>query len=196
VDRLRLQLLAHHPVDERERISTAGILAALDRLARPLDEGADPTHVTASAIVVGRRGVLLHRHRRLGRWMQPGGHVDPGEDPPAAAVRECREETGIVAAHPDGTPRLVHVDVHPAAKGHIHLDLRFLLLGPDADPAPPPGESQEVAWTSWERAAELADASLAGGLRAARAAVDADDREGPPEAGERSADARSPVGHG
>ena len=38
-----------------------------------------PTHVTASGIVVGRRGTVLHRHKRLGIWMQPGGHIDAGE---------------------------------------------------------------------------------------------------------------------
>ncbi len=101
----------------------------------------DPTHVTASAIVVGPRGVLLHRHRKLGRWMQPGGHLDPGEEPAEAAVRECREETGLTVTHPWGEPRLVHLDVHAAAAGHVHIDLRYLVGRPDAPPDPEPGES-------------------------------------------------------
>ncbi len=146
--------------------------ADLDRLERPLDEGSLPRHVTASAIVVGRRGVLLHRHRRLGTWMQPGGHLDAGEEPPEAALRECREETGLAAAHPGGEPRLVHLDVHAAADGHEHIDLRYLVVGPDAPPAPPPGESQEVAWVSWDEADALADEALAGGLRTARSLVE------------------------
>ena len=144
------------------------ILAELDRLADPFDEASDPTHVTASAIVVGVRGVVLHRHRLLDRWLQPGGHVDPGETPEVAVVRECIEETGLPVRHPEGGPALIHVDVHEAARGHVHLDLRYLVLAPDEDPSPGPGESQVVAWFSWEEAAELADASLAGALVAAR----------------------------
>ena len=159
---------AHLPADEREARSRAIVIDALDRLPRPFDRHADLTHVTASAVVVGTRGVVLHRHRRLHRWMQPGGHLDPGETPPVAARREVAEETGLVAHHPDGGPRLVHVDVHTAADDHVHLDLRYLLLGPDAEPAPPPGESQDVAWFTWEEAEAMADEALVGALRSAR----------------------------
>jgi 8-oxo-dGTP pyrophosphatase MutT (NUDIX family) len=172
VSRLRAQVAAHEPVDDRERTSKELALAYLDQLPQPLDEGSDPIHVTASAIVVGRRGVLLHRHRKLGRWMQPGGHVDPGEDPPDAAVRESLEETGLVVTHPGGEPRLVHLDVHAAAAGHVHIDLRYLAEGPDASPDPEPGESPEVAWMSWDEAAALADGALAGGLWRARTIVE------------------------
>lgn len=169
VDALRRLLEQHVPADDLERRSIDTFLAALEELERPYDEHADPTHVTASAVVVGRRGTVLHVHRRLGIWLQPGGHVDTGEAPPTAALREAIEETGLALAHPPAGPRLVHVDVHPAAAGHRHLDLRYLLVGPDADPAPPPGESPEVQWFAWEDAIALADAGLATALRQARA---------------------------
>lgn len=161
---------AHDPGDEREAASKERFLAELARLERPCDETADPVHVTASAIVVGSRGTVLHRHRRLGRWMQPGGHVDPGEPPEAASLREAHEETGLPLAHPPGGPRLVHLDVHEAANGHTHLDLRYLLVGPVADPAPPPGESPDARWYGWEEAEATADEALIGGLRVARRA--------------------------
>jgi 8-oxo-dGTP pyrophosphatase MutT (NUDIX family) len=158
----------YRPVDERAAVSKERFLAEIDRLASPFDRHADPSHVTASAIVVGRRGTVLHRHRRLGLWLQPGGHVDPGERPEDAAVRETVEETGLAVAHPAGGPRMIHLDVHPAAQGHVHLDLRYLLVAPDADPAPAPGESPDVRWFGWAEAAAIADEALAGALRAAR----------------------------
>ncbi len=144
------------------------MLSELDRLPRPFDQDADPTHVTASAVVVGPRGVVLHRHRLLGRWLQPGGHLEPGEAPEDAVLREVREETGLDAVHPARGPCLVHLDVHEAARGHVHLDLRYLLEGGDRELAPAPGESPDVAWFSWEEADSLADVALVGALRAAR----------------------------
>ncbi len=125
-------------------------------------------HVTGSAVVAGRRGIVLHMHKRLHRWLQPGGHLEPGEGPWDAALRESQEETGLVLAHPVGGPRLLHVDVHDGAKGHTHLDLRYLLVAPDRDPAPPPGESPEARWFGWDEAGAVADEALLGALRAAR----------------------------
>ncbi|HZQ85305.1 MAG TPA: NUDIX domain-containing protein [Acidimicrobiales bacterium] len=152
-------------MDDREVRSQAEFLAALDRLERPCDEHADPTHVTASAIVTGTRGVVLHRHKRMGIWLQPGGHIEAGETPEAAALREVYEETGLTLTHPPEGPRLVHVDVHAAPKGHTHLDLRFLLVAGDADPTPPAHESQDVRWFGWDEAIAAADPGLVGALR-------------------------------
>jgi 8-oxo-dGTP pyrophosphatase MutT (NUDIX family) len=169
--RANLQALvrAHRPVDDRERRAKQRFLAELERLAAPCDRHADPVHVTASAIVVGRRGVVLHLHRRIGRWMQPGGHLEPGEWPPEGALRETREETGLTVAHPPEGECLVHLDVHVVSAEHTHLDLRYLLLGADEDPAPPPDESPQVRWCTWEVAAQMADEALVGALVAARA---------------------------
>lgn len=169
-DRVISLVRARVPLDAREATSRRTFLEELARLATPLDRWADPTHVTASAIVIGPRGVVLLKHRRLGLWLQPGGHVEPGEDPADAARRECGEETGLAAVHPAGVPTLVHLDVHRAAT-HLHLDLRYLLVAGDADPSPGPGESRDVAWFGWEEADALADAGLAGALRAVRVLV-------------------------
>ena len=168
VDALVRRLADHVPGDEREARSLAAINEALRTLAHPFDRHADRTHVTASAIVVGSRGVVLHRHRRLHRWLQPGGHLEPGESTEAGALRESQEETGLVLDHPVDGPALIHVDVHGAADDHVHLDIRYLLVGTDADPAPPPGESQAVRWFPWEEAGALADDALVGALRSAR----------------------------
>jgi 8-oxo-dGTP pyrophosphatase MutT (NUDIX family) len=165
---LRAALDAHVPADRRETSAQARVIAALSRLEHPFDEMAGPEHVTGSAVVVGPRGTVLHMHKRLHRWLQPGGHVDPGEGPWDAALRESHEETGLTLAHPAGGPRLIHVDVHGAARGHTHLDLRYLLEAPDMDPAPPPGESPEARWFAWQEACVVADEALVGALRAAR----------------------------
>jgi 8-oxo-dGTP pyrophosphatase MutT (NUDIX family) len=159
------------PIDAREQMSIERFLIEFERLEHPFSEHADPVHVTGSAFVVGPRGVILHRHRILGIWVQPGGHVDLGEAPWDAARRETAEETGLAVAHPGGVSTMVHVDVHPGPRGHTHLDLRYLLDGGDADPRPPPEESQEVEWFSWERALEITEPDMAGILRALAALV-------------------------
>ncbi len=174
VDLLRAQVAALQDLDERTAVSKARFLDELDRLPQPLDETADPVHVTSSAIVVGPRGTLLHLHKRLGVWLQPGGHVDPGEHPADAALREVAEETGLTATHAAGAdgsdgpvPVPVHVDVHEGGRGHIHLDLRYLLEA-DGDPHPGEHESPQVLWLPWDEAIALADPGLVAALRALR----------------------------
>lgn len=164
-DQLLAAVSARTPLDERERFSIELFESHLPRLERPYDEDSDPVHVTASAIVMGGRGVVLHLHKRLGLWLQPGGHIEPGETPAEGALREAEEETGLAVRHPDGGPRLVHVDVHPGPKGHTHLDVRFLLHAGDADPAPVGDESPDARWFTWDDAIAVADAGLAGALR-------------------------------
>lgn len=162
-------------MDEREGASIARALDELHRLASPFDREADPVHVTGSGVVTGRRGVLLLRHRLLGIWVQPGGHVEPGEAPWDTARRETAEETGLDVrfASETSVPPLLHVDVHPAARGHVHLDLRYrLAVAGDDAPHPPEGESPEVAWYGWDAAVAEADAGLAGLLRHLRASDD------------------------
>ena len=53
-------------------------------------------HFTATAFVIdSNKRVLLLWHRRLKRWMPPGGHVEEDETPEDAAKRECKEETNL-----------------------------------------------------------------------------------------------------
>ncbi len=171
-EELRGLVEGHEPASSREVEARERFLSELGRLRAPCDEHAGPVHVTASGLVVGRRGTVLHRHKRLGIWMQPGGHIDAGESPAAAARREATEELGLAVEHPAAGPLLVHLDVHDAAFGHTHLDLRYLLLGADDDPHPPPGESPDARWCSWDEATALADAGLSDALPIARAAYE------------------------
>ena len=162
---VRVAVVDRRPVDGREARSRHRMLVALARLERPFDREADPTHVTGSAVVIGPRGVLLHLHKRLGMWLQPGGHLDEGEAPWEAARRESEEETGLSFRGWSGTPPLIHLDVHPGGRGHVHLDLRYLLVVEGDDtPRPPVGESQEVRWFAPADAVRMADPGLSGFL--------------------------------
>jgi len=149
-------------VDDLERTDIDHFLAEVERLADPFDRHADPVHITGSGFVVGPRGVVLLRHLRFDLWVQPGGHVDPGETPWDAARREVMEETGMLVRFAGGAPELVHVSVHDVPGGHTHLDLRYLFDGGDADPSPPMGESQDVHWFDWPDAIVTAEPRLAG----------------------------------
>jgi 8-oxo-dGTP pyrophosphatase MutT (NUDIX family) len=177
VDRLAeviAHLEAHEPSDAVERWSRSRALALATWLPRPFDEDADATHLTGSAIVVDGQGrVVLHRHKRLGIWLQPGGHVDPGETAAEGAARETLEETGLAAFHPDGRPSLVHVDVHPGPRGHLHLDLRYLLLADGSAPLhPDAGESPDVAWFTPAEVRAIGDGSVVAAVRAAARHLD------------------------
>jgi 8-oxo-dGTP pyrophosphatase MutT (NUDIX family) len=151
------------PVDERERDSISKTLDRLTWEGDLFDEEANDHHITASTFVVSERGVILHLHRKLQIWVQPGGHVDEGETPVEAALRETLEETGLNAIHCD-PPNLFHVDVHPGPRGHTHYDLRYILLSPAVDPSPPPGESPEVYWFDFEAAQVRCEPALAPAL--------------------------------
>jgi 8-oxo-dGTP pyrophosphatase MutT (NUDIX family) len=130
----------------------------VDDLAEPFSRAQATAHFTASAAVVdasGRRTCLIE-HPKVGRRLQPGGHVEADdESPPLAALREAREETGLeVRLHP-WAPRPFDVDIHeiPAfgdEPGHLHLDLRYLVVGEGE-----PGEA--AAWYGWDEAIGNAD---------------------------------------
>ena len=116
-------------------------------------------------VAPGEPRVLLHEHARLGRWLPPGGHIEPGELPDEAALREVLEETGLtveligdqvaIPSLPGEARQLVRpagVQVVDIAPGHEHVDLVYLArAAPDA--APTTGR--------WLTLAELEDPGLA-----------------------------------
>ena len=175
VDSLLRTVREHRPVDTREAESVARFLHDVPLIDDPFDEDSGLVHVTASAVVVNDEGdkVALHLHKRLAMWLQPGGHIDRGETPAEAALREAGEELGVAVRHHGGAPLMFHVDVHPGPKGHTHHDVRFLLRAPEVPLVPAEGESPDARWFTWDEAIGIADGGLVGALHAARLQVSA-----------------------
>ena len=129
-------------------------------------------HITASAVVArsGAARFLLVWHRKLARWLQPGGHLELHDESVfAAALREAREETRIETfAFPVGD-RILDADVHaiPAwgsDPAHFHYDIRYLFTVETAPSSLP----AEARWFSLEEAlAAGVDSSLERALRKA-----------------------------
>jgi 8-oxo-dGTP pyrophosphatase MutT (NUDIX family) len=135
---LRSLLEALTPADAREREHKARFVRLLADSQAPFSrEQFVPGHVTASAFIVNeaRDALLLILHAKLGRWLQPGGHVDADDlDVAHAAEREVREEVGLEQLTPNG---VLDVDVHsiPALHSqpaHEHFDVRFLFTAKEA----------------------------------------------------------------
>jgi len=137
-------------------------------------------HFTATAFVIDNQGrVLLIKHKRLQRWMPPGGHIDPDEAPEETAKRECKEETGldveiIGAAQEDlfagathegrmlAKPVALLLENIPASQergepAHQHMD--FLFIARPTDPLQAlvlaEQEGEDIRWFTREEVAAL-----------------------------------------
>ena len=109
-------------------------------------------HITGSAWLMDEnyeRALLTH-HRKLDRWLQPGGHADGQSDVLAVAMREAEEESGLgeIELVSDS---LFDIDIHliPARGNeaeHFHYDCRFLLRSVGSDQYSVSEESHDLAW--------------------------------------------------
>ena len=157
---LREQLSGYHASDAAER----GFVERMQELTREADACGRshfaPGHFTASAFVLSpdRRDLILIHHKKLGIWVQPGGHVDATDsDLEAAARREVEEEVGLAdleALTERGA--LFDVDIHtiPARRdepAHEHFDVRFAFVARTRDFE----RTEEVADVRWVRLGEV-----------------------------------------
>lgn len=129
-----------------------------------LPGGAD-RDFTAGVFIVEEGEVLLLRHRKLGVWLQPGGHVEDGETPDEAAEREALEETGYkvelkssaerISEESIDLPKPFNVNLHRIEDGHWHCDFQYL-----AEPTGERGDDYEyedgdIGWFSKDDLDEL-----------------------------------------
>jgi 8-oxo-dGTP pyrophosphatase MutT (NUDIX family) len=112
-------------------------------------------HITASGLVIKDGKTLLIFHPYIKQWFQPGGHIDDGEFPIEAAIREVYEETGILCESIEGQLDPVDIDLHeiPAnpKKGegaHLHIDLLFVLQVIEEQDSP---EDIQKAWVPFDQ---------------------------------------------
>jgi len=113
--------------------------------------------------------ICLLKHMKLGKWMQPGGHVELDEDPIQALKHELLEETGLVLSkckflaqpeYPNVRKEIVLQaplisKVHEYHDSHKHIDSAYLLQSYTAEFKPAEDESQEIRWFSLEQIQKL-----------------------------------------
>ncbi|MGE7136844.1 NUDIX hydrolase [Luteibacter sp. NPDC031894] len=171
MDAARLQLMdaldryaGRHTDEEAVR----HFAAWLRDVARPFHRETLEGHFTASAWLVSADGerALLMLHRKLGRWLQPGGHADGEADLPGVALREAEEETGLRDL--EVLPEIFDVDRHVIpARGqepeHWHYDVRYAVVAGGSEDFLVNEESLELAWRPVVDIAT--DPSLEGSLR-------------------------------
>lgn len=160
LSRVEALLSDYTPVDPNE-VSFRKRMFDLGKKPRALERSHfDPGHFTVSAFVLSpeRDGVLLIFHKKLSRWLQPGGHVEPSDAHPRdTARREILEEVGIAAMSPvPSREGLFDIDIHPIPPrplepAHEHFDLRFLFVAKSREFA----ATDEVAGARWVPLAEL-----------------------------------------
>ncbi len=140
-----------------ERVVVERIRGFVRTHADCFERSCAPGHITGSAWLVsgdGRR-VLMTHHRKLNRWLQPGGHCDGDADVARVALREAEEESGLTGLVLE-SENIFDVDVHhiPARKGepaHEHLDIRFVVRAGASENYRVGAESHDLAWVPVEQ---------------------------------------------
>ena len=123
-------------------------------------------HFTGSAWLLNRAGThaVLMLHRKLNRWLQPGGHADGQTDLAQVALREAEEETGLTELRV--LPEILDLDRHWIPErgqgtkhepGHWHYDVRFVVKAGADENLRINSESKELRWIALSEIAERED---------------------------------------
>jgi 8-oxo-dGTP pyrophosphatase MutT (NUDIX family) len=160
-DSLLETLRSYRGIDEADTERAKEIAEFVQREAACAERSLRGGHLTGSAWVVNREGdkVLLLHHRKLRKWLQPGGHADGEMNLLAVALREAREESGLVTLAPVSTA-IFDVDIHAIpARGdepeHLHYDLRFAIVADEDERLRINEESNSLLWMPLDRVPEL-----------------------------------------
>jgi 8-oxo-dGTP pyrophosphatase MutT (NUDIX family) len=139
------------PATHPEQSVREAMLAFLGSAPRGCLREHAPGHITASAVVFSHdeREVLLTLHPRVGRWIQLGGHCEPGDETVVdAALREATEESGIAGLEVE--PGLYGAQAHPITCSlgvpTRHLDLLFKIRAPRGAVPVRSAESTDLRW--------------------------------------------------
>ena len=117
-------------------------------------------HFVATGYIVRDGKTLLLFHKKLQMWLPPGGHIDDGELPDEAVLREIKEETGLEAEilspkrvpdPPETKVKFLHVPNHVQLEdipnGHPqHIDLIYFCRAKDGDAVRAPSEHDDLRW--------------------------------------------------
>ncbi|WP_238346246.1 NUDIX hydrolase [Luteimonas saliphila] len=146
-----------------ERADAAGFAALLEDAADPFERTRLAGHFTASAWLVdrSRQRVLLTHHRKLGLWLQLGGHADGDRDLARVALREAEEESGLCGLRVE--PGIFdldrhHIPAHGDVPGHWHYDVRYVVHAGPSEDFVVSAESHALAWREIHEIADDADA--------------------------------------
>ncbi len=146
----RAELTAWSTADADQQSLRAHYLRHLAGHADGWARSCPAEHLTASALIVspGRDRVLLTLHRRIGRWLQTGGHIEPTDAGlSAAALREAVEESGLVRV---ALGDILLLSRHQVTCGPVqpafHLDVQYLAVADPGQPVVVSPESEDVAW--------------------------------------------------
>ena len=127
------------------------VISSKDPYSRSTEAG----HITASGLVIKDDKALLIFHPYIKQWFQPGGHIDEGEEPIQAAIREVFEETGVICEPLEEYLNPIDIDLHEIPENpkkgegrHLHIDLLFLLRVVDERESP---EDIQKIWLPFEK---------------------------------------------
>lgn len=165
MDRLQLlgQLESYETSFEEEFLFIPRFQSLLRNFKGCFSRSLTTGHITASAWIINEKvtSALLVHHRKLGKWLQPGGHTDGQEDVLASAMREAIEETGLTSISL-AQNHIFDLDIHPIpphgeVAAHLHYDIRFLFVADNSIPVAISRESHDVRWFDLDQIAELTD---------------------------------------